>query len=140
MTIGLKDRILELLGRDASLTNRTELWDVVLAQVTDPIVGAGFMSFWTGARMQAIWDGMGRAGINQAHSGYIEQYMNLGFVGVGFISVLMVSSLWKIWRPPSTVPAASFACAWWWPRFSTTTPRRRSTASTTCGCFCWSRR
>src|SRR4029453_12102218 len=41
-TIGLKDRILELLGRDASLTNRTELWDVVLSQVTNPFLGAGF--------------------------------------------------------------------------------------------------
>ncbi len=96
LTIGLKDRILELLGRDASLTNRTELWDIVLAQVTNPILGAGFMSFWTGARMQAVWDGMNTPGINQAHSGYIEQYINLGVVGVAFIAVLMVSSLLKI--------------------------------------------
>jgi O-antigen ligase len=107
LTIGLKERILELLGRDPSLTNRTELWDVVLAQVTNPLIGAGFMSFWTGERMQAIWDGMGQGGINQAHSGYIEQYVNLGFVGVGFIFVLMLSALAKIWsQPRGESPAA----------------------------------
>ncbi len=97
-TIGMKDRILELLGRDVSLTNRTELWDVVLGQVTDPVLGAGFMSFWTGERMQAIWDGMGTAGINQAHSGYIEQYVNLGYVGLGLILLLLISTLFKIWK------------------------------------------
>jgi O-antigen ligase len=98
LTIGLKDRILELLGRDASLTNRTQLWDVVLAQVTNPFLGSGFMSFWTGARMQAVWDGMNTPGINQAHSGYIEQYVNLGVVGVAFIAALIASSLFRIGR------------------------------------------
>jgi exopolysaccharide production protein ExoQ len=103
-TIGLKDRILELLGRDASLTNRTELWDVVLSQVTNPFLGAGFMSFWTGARMQAIWDAMDTAGINQAHNGYIEQYVNLGYVGLGFILLLLISALVKISKQSSAQP------------------------------------
>ena len=103
-TIGLKDRILELLGRDASLTNRTELWDVVLSQVTNPFLGAGFMSFWTGARMQAIWDAMDTAGINQAHSGYIEQYVNLGYVGLGLILLLLISALIKISKQSAEQP------------------------------------
>jgi exopolysaccharide production protein ExoQ len=103
-TIGMKDRILELLGRDVSLTNRTELWDVVLGHVTNPVLGAGFMSFWTGERMAAIWDGMGTAGINQAHSGYIEQYVNLGYVGLGLILLLLISTLFKIWKHSPSQP------------------------------------
>jgi exopolysaccharide production protein ExoQ len=91
----VKNAILELLGRDPSLTNRVELWDVVLSQEVNSIVGAGFMSFWAGDRMRAIWAALG-SGINQAHNGYLEQYLNLGYVGVAFIAMIMLATLVKI--------------------------------------------
>ena len=61
------------------------------------MVGAGFMSFWTGERMQAIWNVMG-TGINQAHNGYLKQYVNLGYVGVVFIVGIMLLGLLKARR------------------------------------------
>ncbi len=91
----VKDRILVLIGRDPSLTNRDTLWEVVLAQQASEWVGAGFMSFWSGNRMAAIWREVG-VGVNQAHNGYIEQYLNLGYLGVAFILLIVASALWSV--------------------------------------------
>ena len=45
-------------------------------------------------------------GINQAHNGYLEQYLNLGYIGVAFIAVIILSGLLKVRRHLSVDPAA----------------------------------
>lgn len=104
-TFHIKDQILAMLGRDPSLTSRTTLWDVVSRQGANPIIGAGFMSFWTGERMKAIWAVLGQ-GINQAHNGYLEQFLNLGYVGVGFIGAIILSALFNVRKVLNTDPSA----------------------------------
>ncbi len=94
-TLHIKDFILELLGRDPTLTNRTEVWEVLRKFEVNSIIGAGFMSFWSGRRLEGIWAILG-VGINQAHNGYLEQYFNLGYVGVGLIGIIILSGLLKI--------------------------------------------
>jgi O-antigen ligase len=103
-TLHVRDTVLVMMGRDPSLTNRTELWDVVRPLQVNAFVGTGFMSFWTGQRMQAVWDRMG-SGINQAHNGYLEQYLNLGYVGVGFILLLILAALLNVRRVLKIQPA-----------------------------------
>jgi exopolysaccharide production protein ExoQ len=93
----LKAYILELLGRDASLTNRTDVWAVLLKFEANPLVGSGFMTFWSGERMASIWKEI-QAPINQAHNGYLEQYLNLGYVGVGFIIGVLFFGLLDVRR------------------------------------------
>jgi len=88
----VKELVLSFLGRNPTLTNRTEVWETLEAFAVNPVVGTGFMSFWSGERLDHVWRLLG-AGINQAHNGYIEQYLNLGYVGVAFIIVIMVSGL-----------------------------------------------
>ncbi len=88
----LKNKVLELLGRDPGLTNRTDLWAILFDVADSPVLGAGFMSFWAGERLEIIWTRLG-AGVLQAHSGYIEQYLNLGYVGVAFIVLLLLNGL-----------------------------------------------
>jgi O-antigen ligase len=105
-TFHVKDQILAMLGRDPSLTSRVDLWDVVNKQASNPLLGAGFMSFWAGDRMVAIWAALG-PGINQAHNGYLEQYVNLGYVGVFFIVAIMAAALFNIRRHLETDPAAA---------------------------------
>jgi hypothetical protein len=90
-----EDYLLSLLGRSPTLTNRTEVWAVLRNFQANAFVGAGFMSFWTGARMGAIWEAIGGR-INQAHNGYLEQYLNLGYVGVAFIIVIAIAALFSI--------------------------------------------
>jgi O-antigen ligase len=94
-TFQIKDQILAMLGRDANLTDRAGLWELVRSLEVNPIIGAGFMSFWTGERMETIWKVLG-AGINQAHNGYLEQYLNLGYIGVGFMIAIMAAGLFNV--------------------------------------------
>lgn len=78
------------LGRNSTLTGRTSIWKAVLAMHTNPIIGTGFESFWLGNRLQAVWN-MSVKGIQEAHNGFIELYLNLGWVGLLILGWLIVS-------------------------------------------------
>ena len=95
-TFDINQQVLDLMGRDETLTNRTSVWESVRKQAGSPIVGTGFMSFWSPARATAVTADLG-AIINQAHNGYLEQYLNLGSIGVAFVIALMLLTLWRIW-------------------------------------------
>jgi exopolysaccharide production protein ExoQ len=78
---------LEVIGRDETLTGRTQVWEHVLEQVQNPWFGAGYENFWIGQRLAALfaWGG------NQSHNGYIEVYVNLGWVGLALLGVVIVT-------------------------------------------------
>jgi O-antigen ligase len=103
--LNLKELALGFLGRDATLTNRTAVWQALETFAVNPFVGTGFMSFWTGARLEQVWRLLG-PGINQAHNGYLEQYLNLGYIGVAFIVVIVLSGLLSVRRHLDHAPAA----------------------------------
>ena len=65
------------VGRDPTLTGRTVIWSAVLSTHTNPLLGAGYESFWLGPRLTTVWAQVG-VGINEAHNGYLEVYLNLG--------------------------------------------------------------
>ena len=49
--------------------------------------------------MQRIWDAGGQLyGINEAHNGYLETYLNLGWIGVALLVLLVVSGYGDIVR------------------------------------------
>jgi len=78
------------LGRDATMTGRTGIWKAVLSVSGSPLIGTGFESFWMGQRLQRVWD-MTAKGIQEAHNGYLEVYLNLGWLGIGLLAVVIVS-------------------------------------------------
>ena len=92
---GLYEQLIEALGKDPTLTDRTEVWADVFALQTRPWIGAGFESFWLGSRLEAMWAKWWWQP-NQAHNGYVETYLNLGFIGVGLLSLLVVSAFRRI--------------------------------------------
>jgi exopolysaccharide production protein ExoQ len=85
------------LGRDPTLTDRSKVWEDVLAIDTDPILGTGFESFWLGERLERLWAKYWWKP-NQAHNGYIETYVNLGIVGLALLAAMIVSTFLKIRR------------------------------------------
>jgi O-antigen ligase len=89
----VSDEFYALLGRNPSLTSRTDIWALLSNFEADPLIGTGYMSFWSGERMTQIWNLLG-VNLNQAHNGYYEQYLNLGTVGVAFIVLLMIKAIW----------------------------------------------
>lgn len=84
----LKAALVRRLGRDMTLTTRTDIWGVLLEQQDSPLLGAGFDSFWTGRRALEVGGSFG--GIIQAHNGYLETYLNGGWVGVTLLAILLV--------------------------------------------------
>jgi hypothetical protein len=80
------------LGRNATLTGRTEIWAGLLRFSGNPLIGTGFDSFWMGTRMERIWAAGGQLyGINEAHDGYLEIYLNLGWVGIALLGTFIVT-------------------------------------------------
>ncbi len=84
-----------LLGRDMTLTTRTEIWPVLLSQADNPLFGAGFNSFWSGQRLEVL---LGKYNIIQAHNGYLETYLNGGWIAVLLFVVLVFSASQSIKR------------------------------------------
>jgi O-antigen ligase len=91
------DVFTEALGRDTTLTGRTELWQGLLRLAMDPILGAGFESFWLGDRIEKLWN-LYWWRPNQAHNGYLEIYLNLGWIGVALLGVVIVRGYTSVIR------------------------------------------
>jgi len=90
---------LQSMGRNPTLTGRTEIWEGLLHFTANPLLGAGFDGFWLGKRLQRIWAVGGQLlGINEAHNGYLETYLNLGWIGVSFLAVFIVMGYRDILR------------------------------------------
>lgn len=71
------------LGRNATLTGRTDIWASLLPTVMEqPLLGVGFGGFWTTANIAVIE-------VNEAHNGYLDVCLGLGALGllltVGFL-------------------------------------------------------
>lgn len=80
------------LGRKSNLTGRTEIWAGLVHFSGNPILGTGFDSFWMGNRMKRIWAAGGQLyGINEAHNGYLETYLNLGWIGIVLLAACIVT-------------------------------------------------
>ena len=89
--VDMKATIAEAVGRNATFTDRTLLWPDLVQRATSPLFGAGYESFWLGPRLQEIWRRWPFRP-NQAHNGYIEIYLELGFVGVVFLLGFLIGS------------------------------------------------
>jgi O-antigen ligase len=95
VTFDITEVLIQGAGRDATLTGRTGLWDVVLHMDPRPMFGHGFESFWLGDRLTALHN-MYYFKPTQAHNGYIEVYLNLGWVGLLFLAGVVVSCYGKL--------------------------------------------
>jgi exopolysaccharide production protein ExoQ len=83
------------LGRQSNLSGRTEIWGALISVAPNPMVGDGFESFWTGPDVVKFWRCLPNywhpETLNEAHNGYIETYLNLGWIGVCLIALVLIS-------------------------------------------------
>jgi len=87
--------VAEAMGRDATLSGRTELWGHLLSMPVDRFLGAGFESFWLGPRVEQLWR-IYWWHPNQAHNGYLELFLNLGCVGLVLLAAVIVGGYRRI--------------------------------------------
>ena len=93
MLSGNVAEVLHLIGRKSNLTGRTDIWAAVLRVASNPVLGAGYESFWLGPRVARVWSQLSQyMHVNEAHNGYLEVYLNLGFVGIALILVLLITA------------------------------------------------
>lgn len=90
----LRALVTQGLGRRPDLTERTDIWAGALALPINPLFGAGFSSVWLTSEGLALKDRIG--GLAHAHNGYLETYLNGGFVGlallIGILSLAAVQA------------------------------------------------
>jgi exopolysaccharide production protein ExoQ len=84
--------VLALLGRDPTLTGRTEIWQSVLAAPTNPLIGCGFYSFWSTEMAQPIIEPFGE--LKTAHNGFIETYLDGGLIGLTLLILFLLGAGW----------------------------------------------
>jgi exopolysaccharide production protein ExoQ len=106
----------DAVGRNPDLTGRTDIWRIVISMAPNPIGGAGFETFWLGTRAEKVSSlvagGHALNATNEAHDGYIEVYLNLGWLGVGLISLILLHGYrraFRAFRSGSTLGALLFA-------------------------------
>jgi exopolysaccharide production protein ExoQ len=76
------------LGRDPTMTGRTQIWDWVKVTQVHPVLGYGYYSYWESPAAQPIsarFDGT----LKTMHHGYHEMYMDGGVVGLTLLLLLL---------------------------------------------------
>ena len=76
-----------LLGKDPTLTGRTEIWHAVMPSILKhPILGYGYRAFWRGYQGESAnvslashWT------VPSAHNGFLEIWLTLGAIGVALV-------------------------------------------------------
>lgn len=91
----LNEVVIASLGRDPTLTGRSEIWGEVLSMVPNEFVGAGYDSFWLGERLKLMWAKHWWKPTG-SHNGYLETYINLGWIGIVLLCFLIVAIFRKI--------------------------------------------
>ncbi len=90
--MGLLELVILSLGRDMTLTGRTDIWnDLMAIGYKNPSFGSGYGSFWIGNLTHDLWDKYPFE-VKSAHNGYLDVFLELGVVGLFLlITVIFVA-------------------------------------------------
>ncbi len=108
------DVLLAALGKNATLTGRTDLWHYAVHIIANqPTLGYGFQAFWLPDQIDAeglwsLFNIASRTGFH-FHNSYVEAAVELGYVGVAvlvatFLGILIGTIRWS-WRDGSVTAA-----------------------------------
>jgi len=97
LSLNLAETIVSSMGRNLTLTDRTELWSDLLKFNTDPLIGTGYGSFWLGDRLAILWEKWWWKP-NNSHNGYLEIYLELGLIGLFLLIGVLFEAYRKIRR------------------------------------------
>ncbi|MFY0731797.1 O-antigen ligase family protein [Pseudomonas sp. NFX15] len=103
--------LLDLLGRDSSLTDRTLIWDLLSPFIDEKFLkGYGFGAFWASDDADEFIKRWGYIG--NAHSGYLETLLNGGVIQLVALFLLFAEALVKQYRAITSAQSAQVrACA-----------------------------
>ena len=111
------DFVVAALGRDLTLTGRTEIWDASARFVeAQPWLGYGYYAFWLPENGPAYWVREAVAWpVASAHSSWLELALGLGRVGVMLFALQLIATLGRgagaIMQPQAGLWAPAFLAA-----------------------------
>lgn len=104
VTISHLEQIFYFLGKDPTLTGRTDIWKAVATSAMKrPILGYGYMGFFRGLQGENANVGMlvGR-NVSASHNGFLDVWCNLGAVGLGLV-------LWSLLKAAKNASVCYFS-------------------------------
>ena len=98
LSYGGVEFFLNLLGKDASLTGRLPIWDIVWNSIQErPWLGWGYSAFWNDSgrgHIRLIYEVLGWSSPD-AHNGLLELWLNVGLVGIILFCMVFVVGVYK---------------------------------------------
>jgi exopolysaccharide production protein ExoQ len=79
--------MVKMVEKDMTFTGRTDIWAGLVSEPINPLIGTGYSSFWLQPAMMGSYHN-----IIQAHNGYLETYLNGGWLGVFFLAGLILAT------------------------------------------------
>ncbi|MEO0686388.1 MAG: O-antigen ligase family protein, partial [Cyanobacteria bacterium J06649_11] len=95
LSVNSAEMILTSLGRDTTLTGRTEIWPIVFNKIQErPWLGYGYETFWYGewgGETADVWRQLG-GGFEpvHAHNGFLDLYLGLGLIGLVVFGISLI--------------------------------------------------
>jgi O-antigen ligase len=107
----LAGEVLGALGKDITLSARTEIWQVVIDGMRDNfLLGGGYGSGWELVKDQ-ITQRFGRS-IGHAHNGYLQLVVEIGVVGMALTFAVMIHTGLMAFVKFMRGRQSEFACFW----------------------------
>lgn len=93
--------VVDTLGKDLTFTGRTSLWEIVIEMIKQrPLLGYGYNGFWRGLQGPSalVLDAASWA-VPHSHNGFLDLWLDLGFLGVlvfvlGFVMSVIRAIRW----------------------------------------------
>ena len=93
---GMGAQLSQAVGKSGNMSDRTQIWEVLLSVPINPVLGTGYQSFWLGPRVQWIWARLDGDTVLEAHNGYLQIYLDLGLIGLFLICTFLIATYRKI--------------------------------------------
>lgn len=106
------DSLLIVMGRNPTLTGRTEIWKAIWNAITKQmLLGYGFDGFWAGIRGKSA-DVILTLGwvAKHSHNGFLDIWLDLGIVG---LAVFLTSYFGALWRALQMLRRHAGSGAYW---------------------------
>lgn len=101
----LLGEIIFAMGRDLTLTGRTEIWaDIFVVAQGHSMFGVGYGAFWIERLANIPWTENLTWTLGQGHNGYIDTYLQLGVLGVLLLSGVIIDGFRKLGVTRQTSP------------------------------------
>ncbi|PHR94202.1 MAG: hypothetical protein COA69_00990 [Robiginitomaculum sp.] len=88
----MPDMMFELIGKERTLTGRTDIWNALAMAIKEhPVLGYGYGTFWGDPLGPSYWVRFSLEwGVPTAHNGWIETWLSAGAVAVVLFALLFL--------------------------------------------------